>query len=104
MRCCAEEVKARGAEVVDRTCALLRRLRRVQVQKDASFFSCSPFRALRFILAFLRISLHYPPPQVFIITDNPALADGLDPNPLVIPRNGPLTALTGVLPLQVIHI
>lgn len=39
--------------------------------------------------------------QVFIITDNPALADGLDPNPLVIPRNGPLTALTGVLPLQV---
>jgi hypothetical protein len=36
-----------------------------------------------------------------VITDNPALADGLDPTPLVIPRNGPLTALTGVLPLQV---
>ena len=30
----------------------------------------------------------------------PALADGLDADPLVIPRNGPLTALTGVLPLQ----
>ena len=38
--------------------------------------------------------------EVYIITDNPALADGLDADPLVIPRNGPLTALTGVLPLQ----
>jgi glucosamine--fructose-6-phosphate aminotransferase (isomerizing) len=53
MRCAAEEVKARGAEV-------------------------------------------------YIITDNPALADGLDPDPLVIPRNGPLTALTAVLPLQLL--
>lgn len=38
--------------------------------------------------------------DVYIITDNPALADGLDNDPLVIPRNGPLTALTAVLPLQ----
>ena len=38
--------------------------------------------------------------DVYIITDNPALADGLDNEPLVIPRNGPLTALTAVLPLQ----
>uniref|UniRef100_A0A7S2R8P1 Glutamine--fructose-6-phosphate aminotransferase [isomerizing] n=1 Tax=Rhizochromulina marina TaxID=1034831 RepID=A0A7S2R8P1_9STRA len=38
--------------------------------------------------------------ECFIITDNPKLADGLDPDPLVIPRNGPLTALTAVLPLQ----
>jgi len=53
MRCAAEEVKARGAEV-------------------------------------------------YIITDNPKLADGLDPTPLVIPRNGPLTALTAVLPLQLL--
>ena len=40
--------------------------------------------------------------QVMIITDNPALAEGLDDSPLVIPRNGPLTALTAVLPLQLI--
>ena len=39
--------------------------------------------------------------EVFVVTDNPALADGLDATPLVIPRNGPLTALTAVLPLQV---
>jgi len=38
--------------------------------------------------------------ECFIITDNPKLADGLDSDPLVIPRNGPLTALTAVLPLQ----
>lgn len=40
--------------------------------------------------------------QVIIITDSPHLAEGLDPNPIVIPRNGPLTALGAVLPLQFI--
>lgn len=38
---------------------------------------------------------------MFIITDNPKLARGIDPNPIVIPDNGPLTALIAVLPLQV---
>jgi hypothetical protein len=38
---------------------------------------------------------------VFIITDNPRLALNIDPDPLVIPQNGPLTALIAVLPLQV---
>ena len=41
-------------------------------------------------------------PQVTVITDNPSLARGLDKNPIVIPRNGPLTALIAVLPLQLI--
>lgn len=40
--------------------------------------------------------------EVIVITDNPKLADGLDPKPLVIPRNGPLTALTAVLPFQLL--
>ncbi|CAE7713518.1 glmS, partial [Symbiodinium microadriaticum] len=40
--------------------------------------------------------------QVYVITDNPKLADGLDENPVVIPSNGPLTALIAVLPLQLI--
>mmetsp|Transcript_9687 Transcript_9687/g.16012 ORF Transcript_9687/g.16012 Transcript_9687/m.16012 type:complete len:691 (+) Transcript_9687:62-2134(+) len=40
--------------------------------------------------------------QVVIITDNPKLAHGLDPDPIIIPSNGPLTALTAVLPLQFI--
>jgi len=40
--------------------------------------------------------------EVIIITDNPRLAEGLDPSPIVIPRNGPLTALTAVLPLQLL--
>ena len=40
--------------------------------------------------------------QVTVITDNPKLARGLDDNPIVIPRNGPLTALIAVLPLQLI--
>jgi glucosamine--fructose-6-phosphate aminotransferase (isomerizing) len=40
--------------------------------------------------------------EVIIITDDVHLASGLDPNPIVIPRNGPLTALTAVLPLQFI--
>jgi len=40
--------------------------------------------------------------RVFIITDNPKLALNIDPDPLVIPQNGPLTALIAVLPLQVL--
>jgi glutamine---fructose-6-phosphate transaminase (isomerizing) len=40
--------------------------------------------------------------QIYIITDDARLAEGLDANPIVIPRNGPLTALTAVLPLQFI--
>lgn len=39
--------------------------------------------------------------KVIIITDNPKLAIGLDDSPIVIPNNGPLTALIAVLPLQV---
>ena len=53
MRTCAEEVKARGAEVI-------------------------------------------------IITDKASLAEGLCDNPLIVPSNGPLTALGAVLPLQLI--
>ena len=53
MRTCAEEVKARGAELI-------------------------------------------------IITDKPSLADGLSDNPIVVPKNGPLTALGAVLPMQLI--
>lgn len=41
--------------------------------------------------------------RVFVITDKPKLAQGLDPNPIVIPNNGPLTALIAVLPLQVLN-
>ena len=37
---------------------------------------------------------------MYVITDNPRLAKGLDDAPLVIPRNGKLTALCAVLPLQ----
>jgi len=40
--------------------------------------------------------------DVYIITDNPKLAVGIDQDPVVIPKNGPLTALTAVLPLQLI--
>jgi len=40
--------------------------------------------------------------KVIIITDNASLARGLDDKPIVIPRNGPLTALIAVLPLQLI--
>lgn len=40
--------------------------------------------------------------DLIIITDKPELADGLDDNPIVIPNNGPLTALGAVLPLQLI--
>jgi glucosamine--fructose-6-phosphate aminotransferase (isomerizing) len=53
MRTCAEEVKARGAEII-------------------------------------------------IITDKASLAEGLCDTPLVVPSNGPLTALGAVLPLQLI--
>jgi glucosamine--fructose-6-phosphate aminotransferase (isomerizing) len=40
--------------------------------------------------------------KIIIITDKPSLAEGLDANPIVIPNNGPLTALGAVLPLQLI--
>lgn len=40
--------------------------------------------------------------QVIVITDNARLAQGIDPNPIVIPNNGPLTALIAVLPLQLL--
>jgi hypothetical protein len=39
--------------------------------------------------------------RVYVITDNPKLAQGIDPDPIIIPNNGPLTALIAVLPLQV---
>ena len=38
--------------------------------------------------------------DVYVITDAPHLAKGLDDDPIVIPRNGKLTALLAVLPLQ----
>lgn len=40
--------------------------------------------------------------KLIIITDKPSLAEDLDDNPIVIPNNGPLTALGAVLPLQLI--
>lgn len=40
--------------------------------------------------------------KLIIITDKPSLARELDPNPIVIPSNGPMTALGAVLPLQLI--
>ncbi len=40
--------------------------------------------------------------DVIIITDDPNLAEGLCDDPIVVPRNGPLTALGAVLPLQLI--
>ena len=40
--------------------------------------------------------------EIFVITDDARLARDLDPNPLVIPSNGPLTALGAVIPLQLI--
>lgn len=40
--------------------------------------------------------------DIFIITDKPSLAAGLDDTPIIIPRNGPLTALGAVLPLQLL--
>lgn len=40
--------------------------------------------------------------DVIIITDKPALARDLDDDPIIIPNNGPLTALAAVVPLQLI--
>jgi len=40
--------------------------------------------------------------ELIIITDNKKLADGLDDDPIIIPSNGPLTALGAVVPLQLI--
>lgn len=40
--------------------------------------------------------------NVHVITDDKKLAEGLDDDPIVIPRNGRLTALIAVLPLQFI--
>jgi len=40
--------------------------------------------------------------ELIIITDNKTLADGLDDDPIVIPSNGPLTALGAIVPLQMI--
>mmetsp|Transcript_62186 Transcript_62186/g.92225 ORF Transcript_62186/g.92225 Transcript_62186/m.92225 type:complete len:84 (+) Transcript_62186:2359-2610(+) len=40
--------------------------------------------------------------ELIIITDKASLAADLDPNPIVIPTNGPMTALGAVLPLQLI--
>ena len=39
--------------------------------------------------------------KVCVITDKPKLAQGIDNDPILIPNNGPMTALTAVLPLQV---
>jgi len=40
--------------------------------------------------------------DVIVITDKAELADGIDADPLIIPSNGPMTALTAVLPIQLI--
>jgi len=40
--------------------------------------------------------------DVIVITDKVELADGIDANPIVIPSNGPMTALGAVLPIQLI--
>lgn len=40
--------------------------------------------------------------KVIVITDKKELARGLDENPIVIPNNGPLSALIAILPLQLI--
>ena len=40
--------------------------------------------------------------KVYVITDNPKLAEGVDNDPIIIPNNGPLTSLIAVLPLQLI--
>lgn len=40
--------------------------------------------------------------DVIVITDKPALAEGIDEDPIVIPSNGPMTALSAVLPIQLI--
>jgi len=40
--------------------------------------------------------------ELIIITDNPSLARDLDDNPIIIQPNGDMTALAGVIPLQLI--
>ena len=40
--------------------------------------------------------------ELIIIADNPKLSRGLVTDPIVIPSNGPLTALVATLPLQLI--
>merc|ERR1712174_82425 len=40
--------------------------------------------------------------ELIIITDKRSLAEGLDDDPIVIPSNGPLTALGAVLPIQLL--
>eukprot|EP00579_Thalassiosira_antarctica_P013044 CAMPEP_0201945010 /NCGR_PEP_ID=MMETSP0903-20130614/53684_1 /ASSEMBLY_ACC=CAM_ASM_000552 /TAXON_ID=420261 /ORGANISM="Thalassiosira antarctica, Strain CCMP982" /LENGTH=744 /DNA_ID=CAMNT_0048488069 /DNA_START=240 /DNA_END=2474 /DNA_ORIENTATION=- len=40
--------------------------------------------------------------DVIVITDKAELADGLTTNPIVIPSNGPMTALGAVMPIQLI--
>jgi len=40
--------------------------------------------------------------EVIVITDKKELADGIDTNPIVIPSNGPMTALGAVMPIQLI--
>lgn len=40
--------------------------------------------------------------ELIIITDKPSLARDLCDDPIIIPQNGQLTALTGVIPLQLI--
>lgn len=40
--------------------------------------------------------------ELIIITDKPELADGLTSDPIVIPSNGPMTALGAVMPIQLI--
>jgi glucosamine--fructose-6-phosphate aminotransferase (isomerizing) len=40
--------------------------------------------------------------DLIIITDKPELAKDLDDNPIVIPSNGPMTALGAMIPLQLI--
>jgi glucosamine--fructose-6-phosphate aminotransferase (isomerizing) len=40
--------------------------------------------------------------DVIVITDKAELADGIDENPIVIPSNGPMTALGAVMPIQLI--
>ena len=40
--------------------------------------------------------------DLMIITDNPRLAHGLVDDPVIIPSNGPLTALIATLPLQLL--
>ena len=40
--------------------------------------------------------------ELIIITDKKELARDLDDNPILLPQNGPLTALTAIVPMQLI--